>query len=79
MKEPLRLWGGVDIDSSLYGEPRHPKTQIPDKKRDREELEKIKTAIRLKVPIIGVCRGAQLLCVYHGGKLHHNERIRTSR
>lgn len=76
MKEPLLLWGGVDIDSSLYEEPRHPKTQIPNRERDFEELDKIKTAVRLKVPIVGICRGAQLLCVYHGGRLHqHTEPI----
>jgi gamma-glutamyl-gamma-aminobutyrate hydrolase PuuD len=72
MKEPLLLWGGVDIDSSLYEEPRHPKTQIPNRERDLEELDKIKTAVRLKVPIVGICRGAQLLCVYHGGRLYQH-------
>lgn len=69
MKTPLILWGGVDINPEIYGEKPHPKTQQPDNKRDSRELALIKGNVALKRPIVGVCRGAQLLCAFAGGKL----------
>lgn len=68
-KEYLLLWGGTDISSKLYGEEPLPTTDKPDKIRDERELAQIDYYIRHKLPIIGVCRGAQLLCVANGGKL----------
>lgn len=62
----LILWGGEDISPSLYDEKGFP--EYPSE-RDLYELELIKLAERSDIPIIGVCRGAQILCAYLGGKL----------
>lgn len=70
--KPLILWGGVDISSHWYDEPSHPKTQSPDLQRDEEEFTAVSNAVFEGRPVIGVCRGAQLLCVYNGGKLHQH-------
>lgn len=67
----LVLWGGEDIASSYYSEHTHPKTQNQKgpSARDKAEFEAMKLAVKLNIPIIGVCRGAQFLCAFSGGKL----------
>ena len=67
----LLLWGGTDISASLYGEEPASYNEGPAQpsKRDLIEWECIKKCVANNIPIIGVCRGAQLLCVYDGGKL----------
>ncbi len=65
----LLLTGGVDIDPALYGQRRHPATQRPNKERDRHELSLLREAIRKGVPILGICRGHQLINVALGGSL----------
>lgn len=72
MKKPLVLWGGVDVDSALYGKPRSKFAQTPNTQRDNEELTLIAGAIGSKTPVVGVCRGAQLLCVTNGGELYQH-------
>lgn len=69
-KGVLILWGGEDISPQIYGERpnRHVYASIPSE-RDQFEMQLIKRAIELDMPIIGVCRGAQLLCAMAGGKL----------
>lgn len=68
----LLLWGGTDIASSLYTDITHPKNQnrmgIPSN-RDRREWHAMKCAIERGIPMIGVCRGAQMLCAGAGGYL----------
>lgn len=66
---PLILWGGTDINPVIYGESPLPTTDKPDSRRDQVEVEEVFKAIREKRPIIGVCRGAQLLCALNEGKL----------
>lgn len=66
----LILWGGEDVGTELYGEKpnKYCFSKAPSA-RDKRELELISAAITLDIPIIGICRGAQLLCVAAGGKL----------
>lgn len=68
----LLLWGGEDIHPSFYNQSAHPysesRTPTPSY-RDVVEWEMCKEAYENNVPIIGVCRGAQLLCAFAGGKL----------
>lgn len=68
MKNPVIIWGGADIDPSLYGEQRNGCgwTNI---RSDQHELDKIDNAIKEGRPIIGICRGLQILTVHQGGKL----------
>lgn len=75
MQEPLILWGGTDIDPAIYGQKPLKWTQQADSERDDKELYEIDMAIFYKRPIIGICRGAQLLCAYNGGKLIQHSRI----
>lgn len=60
--------GGADINPALYGEKRHPLT-FSHGPRDQHEVEEFKKARALNKPLVGICRGAQLLCAMAGGKL----------
>ncbi len=66
----LILWGGRDIHPALYnhkdvGSNVGPKPCF----RDRLELSLFKRAVEIGLPIIGVCRGAQMGCIGSGGTL----------
>jgi putative glutamine amidotransferase len=62
----LVLGGGSDIDPKYYGEPnRH--AQDPSRDRDEMELDLLRQACQLDIPVLGICRGLQLINVaYHG-------------
>jgi putative glutamine amidotransferase len=64
----LVLWGGEDISPSIYNHPRHPSTG-QESPRDGFEVALAKAAIAKGMPIVGICRGAQLLCALAGGSL----------
>jgi putative glutamine amidotransferase len=64
----LVLWGGEDINPDIYGHPRHPFTGSPSN-RDIVEVHLAQYAIDNGIPIVGICRGAQLLCALAGGSL----------
>lgn len=77
LTQPLILWGGTDIDPTIYGQKPLKWTDKPDIDRDNKELQDIDLAVLNKQPIIGVCRGAQLLCAYNGGTLaQHSDIVR---
>ncbi|WP_300609096.1 gamma-glutamyl-gamma-aminobutyrate hydrolase family protein [Trebonia sp.] len=61
--------GGADIDPAIYGASRHPKTAVTAPDRDRWELAIAEAAIRMRVPLLGICRGMQVLNVACGGTL----------
>lgn len=68
--DTLILWGGEDIGTNLYKEkPISYEKEHKPSFRDLLELKCINKAIKLQIPIIGICRGAQLLCVHQKGKL----------
>lgn len=67
----LIIWGGADINPELYNHPMH-RTTRPGGARDRLEWSLIQRAIEIGMPIIGVCRGAQMLCAAAGGFLLQN-------
>lgn len=60
--------GGEDVDPVMYGESRNCKTGC-NIRRDREEERYFNRAAKENVPMAGICRGAQFLCVMNGGKL----------
>jgi len=64
----LCLGGGEDIESWRYGEP-DTDVETPDPERDELELTMVRRARERDVPILGICRGFQLLNVALGGKL----------
>jgi putative glutamine amidotransferase len=65
----LFLAGGVDVDPVSYGAERHDATGRTDVARDAVELTLARWALRDGKPILGVCRGLQILNVAHGGTL----------
>lgn len=65
----LILAGGEDVDPALYGAEPHPTTGPPNRVRDRAELALLREALRRDLPVLGVCRGAQLLNIAYGGDL----------
>jgi putative glutamine amidotransferase len=68
----LVLQGGADVSPSSYGEePLRPEWN-GDVIRDRHEIAAIEVALALGKPILGVCRGAQVLNVARGGSLYQD-------
>jgi putative glutamine amidotransferase len=65
----LLLAGGSDIDPGSYGAVPHPETRGTWPERDRFELGLTHAALELDMPVLGVCRGMQLLNVACGGTL----------
>jgi putative glutamine amidotransferase len=63
------LTGGGDVDPAHYHAVPHPKTEPPDAARDSFELELVRLALEGNVPILGVCRGLQVMNVAAGGTL----------
>jgi putative glutamine amidotransferase len=65
----LVLCGGGDVDPLNWGEPPHPKLGIVDPQRDTLEMALLHAALRREVPVLGICRGVQLMAVALGGDL----------
>jgi putative glutamine amidotransferase len=65
----LLLTGGSDVNPRRYGAVTRPETDAPDDERDQVELDQIHAALARNLPIFGICRGLQILNVYHGGTL----------
>lgn len=78
MADLVMFTGGTDINPAMYGRNPHPSTQLPDMKRDAEEKEIFSVAHDMKIPMIGICRGAQFLCAMAGGILVQHQRHERS-
>jgi putative glutamine amidotransferase len=65
----LMLAGGADIDPSSYEQPSHPLTVETVPERDAFEIALTSAAIEADVPVLGICRGMQLINVARGGTL----------
>ena len=61
--------GGGDVSPALYGATRHPRTYGVEERRDAFEIELVRAAKARGVPVLGVCRGIQLVNVALGGTL----------
>lgn len=75
----LVLSGGVDVEPSRYGEPPHPSLQPSRPDRDNSELTLARVSGTDDVPVLGVCRGMQVMAVAAGGSLeqHLPDRLGT--
>jgi putative glutamine amidotransferase len=65
----LILAGGADVDPSAYGAEPHPETKGTVPERDRAELALTRRAVERDIPVLGICRGMQVLNVARGGTL----------
>ncbi|HSA55570.1 MAG TPA: gamma-glutamyl-gamma-aminobutyrate hydrolase family protein [Gemmatimonadaceae bacterium] len=65
----ILLPGGVDLDPASFGESPHPRLGRVDPARDRVELTLTKWAVEEHKPILGLCRGLQVINVALGGTL----------
>lgn len=68
----LVVTGGEDVNPSRYGQNRGPHTQDSVDVRDECEDALLGAAIDQGVPVLGICRGLQLLNVHRGGTLHQH-------
>jgi putative glutamine amidotransferase len=68
----LLLTGGEDIDPGRYGRARSGACEEPNPARDAMELDVLRMAEDVEMPVLAVCRGLQLLNVFHGGTLHQH-------
>lgn len=66
------LTGGIDIGTENYGQIRKEYTDYPDVSRDKFETEIAKTALQKDLPILGICRGLQLINTIFGGTLYQD-------
>ncbi len=67
--DALMLAGGADIDPASYGAEPHPETKGTWPDRDAFELALTRRALQRDMPVLGICRGMQLLNVALGGTL----------
>ncbi len=65
----LLLIGGHDMDPSFYNEEPHPKIRSFTKDRDASDLNMYQAAFQRGMPILGICRGMQVMNVASGGTI----------
>jgi putative glutamine amidotransferase len=68
----LLLLAGPDVEPARYAATPHPKAGRVDPGRDAAEIALLGAALRAGLPVLGVCRGMQLLNVLRGGTLHQH-------
>lgn len=68
----LVLTGGTDLDPAAWGEDALGTDMTPDPARDAFETTLYRTARRVGVPVLGICRGLQIITIAEGGRLHRH-------
>ena len=68
----LVVTGGRDVDPATYGQEPHASTDEPARDRDAWEFALVRGALARGLPLLGICRGAQVLNVALGGTLHQH-------
>jgi len=68
----LLLPGGLDVDPALYGEQPGPDLGDVDRELDDAEIRLFNQARAARLPVLGICRGQQVINVALGGSLHQH-------
>ena len=68
----LVLSGGGDPDAFFFGEDALPAQGEVQPQRDAMELYLVRRALQDGIPLLGICRGAQLMAIAAGGALHQD-------
>ncbi len=68
----LVIAGGADVDPARYARPRHPRVQESRQDRDAMELALATAAADQNLPLLGICRGMQVMAVAAGGDLEQH-------
>lgn len=68
----LLLSGGSDVDPGRYGHESESDMFPPEPARDEFELRLLDGAARTGIPVLGICRGIQIINVFGGGTLHQH-------
>jgi putative glutamine amidotransferase len=73
MIDALIVTGGAgDVDPALYGQEPHPETGPVQEERDAYELALVRAAIERRMPVLGICRGMQVINVAYGGGIEQH-------
>ena len=70
--DALVLVGGADVDPASYGESRSEETVETHPWRDENELRLVECFLNAGKPVLGICRGTQILNTFLGGTLHQH-------
>jgi putative glutamine amidotransferase len=68
----LVLTGGCDLDPATHGSERHPSVNGTSPDRDRFEIALARRALKRDMPLLGICRGMQLMNVALGGGIEQH-------
>lgn len=68
----ILLPGGADIDPACYGQEKRPYCHETVPTRDKGEIRVLSAALKAKKPVLGICRGCQIINCYFGGTLYQD-------
>jgi len=72
MCDALLIPGGGDVDPAYFGEDPHRKLGTVQPDMDKYEIELLNMAFEANMPVLGICRGEQIINVAKGGTLHQD-------
>ena len=70
--DALVVAGGADVEAGRYGAEPHPTSQAPRPDRDAWESALVRAAEEVDLPVLGICRGMQVMAVAAGGRLEQH-------